>query len=173
MIFFVYRAIPWWEAIATGLGMAYLQPVFMSLGLKRRDAADSEKGSCFSWKEGLCNCIFLGLSVAGAAVSTISEWQRRAYLTEHPGSLFVGGLFSYARHINYTGEVLLFTGWAAWTRTWRAMLVPIFFAATFMLFYIPDLDSHLLRKHGHAFADYQRDTPSLIPAFADRVSESL
>ena len=176
MLFFVYRSIPWWEAVVTGLGMAYIQPTFMALGARERSSAASVRNrkSCYYFRsEFLSNCIFLGVSSFGAAISTISEWQRRSYLARHPGTLFTGGLFSHVRHINYSGEVLLFLGWAAWTRSCRALLVPSVFLPTFILFYIPNLDAHLLEKHGSSFAAYRSETPSLLPWFFGEASDIL
>ena len=59
--------------------------------------------------------VCVAIAIGGAVLSTVAEWQRSTYLAANPGKLFTGGLFVHARHINYTGEVLLFMGWAMLT----------------------------------------------------------
>lgn len=183
MLYFVYREVPWWEALATGVGMMVLQPLFTGLCaqdiLTRRsgsslrnvdrkiesdddgeDASDRRaKETAKIWVDLFC----VAIAVGGAMLSTVAEWQRSAYLAAHPGTLFTGGLFAHARHINYTGEVVLFVGWAMLTRSRFALLVPFFFYATFASLYVPDLDLHLNKKYPTDFGRYQAVTPSLIP----------
>ena len=68
------------------------------------------------------------------------------------GGCYTIGLFSVAKHVNYTGEVLCFVGWALLTRRARALLVPLLFAAALRWFYAPNLDRHLKRKYGEGSA---------------------
>ena len=190
MLLLVYRSVPWWEALMTGAGMLVIQPLFMGLCAldvvmssreknhsKRNESrsgqseivgenAETEdkndrhaRESAKVWVDLFCVVI----SLAGAALSTIAEWQRHTYLQNSQGSLYTGGLFAYARHINYTGEVLLFLGWSMITRSPLALLVPCFFYATFSSLYVPDLDLHLHKKYGVEFEHYMESTPSLLP----------
>jgi hypothetical protein len=185
MLYFVHRGVPWWEALATGVGMVVLQPLFTGLcaqdiltgrrsggssggsssaenkgGKEENDAIDRRaKETAKIWVDLVC----VAFAVGGATLSTAAEWQRSAYLTAHPGTLFTGGLFAHARHINYTGEVVLFLGWAMLTRSRFALLIPCFFYATFASLYAPDLDLHLSKKYPGDFERYQAVTPSLIP----------
>ena len=50
----------------------------------------------------------LGLFALGSALETVSELQRKAFKAKesNKGKVYTGGLFSLARHINYTGEIL-------------------------------------------------------------------
>jgi hypothetical protein len=64
--------------------------------------------------------------VLGSALNTGAErqryrWKRRP---ENAGHLYTGGLFAYARHINYFGDQVLFTGWALITGRLWLFLIP-------------------------------------------------
>ena len=184
----VTRDVPWWEALATGFGMLVLQPLFMGLcaqPILRRHARKLAKDTAgendadgvvdnkkMKNKDGpgrqraalAIDVCCVAVAAAGMVMSTWSEAQRSDHLAAHPNTLYTGGLFSVARHINYTGEVVLFLGWAMLTRSRFALLVPCFFFASFHALYVPDLDQHLRGKHPAQFAQWQQSTPaSLIP----------
>ena len=185
MLCFVYRMVPWWEALATGVGMLVLQPLFTglcaqdllvkgrtegTLKVKKTGEGEKESGGANDQKAketarvGV-DLVCVAIAIGGAVLSTVAEWQRSTYLAANPGKLFTGGLFVHARHINYTGEVLLFMGWAMLTRSRFALLVPFFFYATFASLYAPDLDLHLSQKYPSEFKRYEAVTPSLVPFF--------
>ena len=61
------------------------------------------------------------------------------------------GLFGYARHINYFGDVVLFTGWALMTGR-PALLVNV-----------PAQDRYLAERYGDEYREHARHTALLIP----------
>jgi protein-S-isoprenylcysteine O-methyltransferase Ste14 len=114
---------------------------------------------------GLVTALGVVLYVAGSYLNTGSELQRKWWKQrpENAGHLFTGGLFSYAVHINYFGDELLFTGYALVTgRAW-SMLVPLVMLAGFLFFSIPELDRHLRAHYGAEFDSYARRTGSFVP----------
>ena len=62
----------------------------------------------------LVTILGLALFVLGSYLNTASEYMRHVWKRrpENAGKLYTGGLFRYARHINYFGDDLLGTGFA-------------------------------------------------------------
>lgn len=107
----------------------------------------------------------VGLYALGSFLNTGSEWQRRRFKQrpENAGRLYTGGLFRLSMHINFFGDVVLFTGFSlvagnAWT-----LLIPALMAAGFIFFHIPRLDRHLAEKYGDQFAQWSSRTKKLVP----------
>lgn len=112
--------------------------------------------------------IGLGLFFAGAITETGSEIQRKLFRhkAENKGKLFTGGLFSLARHINYFGEALWYTGIALLT-TNNVYFTVFILAMQLNLFIstgVPEINAHMERKYPDQWALYKSKTPSrLIP----------
>lgn len=164
MISHVKRLIPWWEALVTGFGMTILQPLFMglcALPIYQRKPNAKERSTFAVFLMDICCCC---IACFGIVLSTYSEYQRSEFLKINANTLFTGGLFHYARHINYTGEVVLFAGWAMLTRSRYALIVPFFFFTTFHSFYVPDLDLHLKNKYTNEYKQWVTGTPwTMLP----------
>lgn len=114
---------------------------------------------------GLVTALGATLYLAGSFLNTASELQRKRWKerSENAGHLFTGGLFRYAMHINYFGDVVLFTGFALITgRAWT-LLVPLLMLAGFLFFNIPELDRHLRTHYGAEFETYASRTRSFAP----------
>lgn len=105
------------------------------------------------------------LYLAGSWMNTFSEWQRKAWKErpENRGYLYTGGLFRYAMHINYFGDLVLFTGYALVTGRPLALLVPLLMVGGFVFLNIPTLDSYLKRRYGAEFYAYACRTRKLVP----------
>ena len=90
-----------------------------------------------------------------------------AHLEAAPGGitdgLYTEGLFHYAVHINYFGDLLLFTGFSLITGSPYTLLVPAVMLAGFIFANIPALDAHLHAKYGATFDAYAAKTKKLIP----------
>ena len=71
------------------------------------------------------------LYTVGILTEGISEWQRKQFKKDsaNKGKVYQGGLFSLARHINYTGYTLWRAGYAlaAGGWTWGALVGSFFF----------------------------------------------
>ncbi|GAA6180936.1 DUF1295 domain-containing protein [Shimia sp. NS0008-38b] len=105
------------------------------------------------------------LLVTGSYLNSGSEFQRMVWKrrAESKGKCFTGGLFAYSVHINYFGDVLLFTGWAILTSSVFAFAVPLFMAVSFVFFHIPSLDAYLAQRYGEDFKRYAAKTAKLVP----------
>jgi protein-S-isoprenylcysteine O-methyltransferase Ste14 len=82
---------------------------------------------------------------------------------ENKGKVYTGGLFRYAVHINYTGDVLWAAGFAAIAGNPWGWIVPIALFCFFKFFNAPMLDRHLSEHYGAEFDAYKSRTASMIP----------
>lgn len=107
----------------------------------------------------------VGLYVLGSYLNTASEWSRRRWKADpgHQGHLYTGGLFAWSMHVNYFGDVLLFTGFAMVAGRWGALGVPVLMALTFVFVHVPTLDAYLAERYGAEFRAYAEHTKRLIP----------
>jgi steroid 5-alpha reductase family enzyme len=105
------------------------------------------------------------LYVFGSFLNTYSEYTRHKWKKnlENKGRLYTEGLFKYSMHINYFGDVVLFTGFAMITQTFHMLLIPFFMALNFAFFLIPTLDMYLEKKYGKEFREYAMRTKKFIP----------
>ncbi len=105
------------------------------------------------------------LFVAGSLINTLSELLRKPFKADpsNKGKLYTGGLFKYAIHINYFGDILWVAGFSLVTLNVWALFVPCFLFLMFVFSYIPNADKYLLQKYGSQFENYQKHTKKLIP----------
>lgn len=105
------------------------------------------------------------LYLFGSWANTFSELQRRAWKArpENAGHLYTRGLFRWCRHPNYLGDTLLFTGFAAATGSWVALVIPAIMVAGFVFAAIPALDRRLKEHYGEEFVAWAATTPRYIP----------
>ncbi|UIF28268.1 DUF1295 domain-containing protein [Levilactobacillus brevis] len=103
--------------------------------------------------------------IGGSVINTTAELLRKPFKADpnNAGKLYRGGLFKYAIHINYFGDVLWVLGCALLVGNPYALLIPLMLLALFVFSYIPTADKYLADKYGAAFIAYQRDTKELIP----------
>ncbi|MFC6261835.1 DUF1295 domain-containing protein [Levilactobacillus fujinensis] len=147
------RGIGWAEALGNSLafGLYYLGfPLFLIFGGGRH----------------LIAVIFgLLLFLIGSSLNTAAELLRKPFKDDpaNQGKLYRAGLFRYAIHINYFGDVLWVLGLALLTGNPYALLLPVLLLALFVFSYIPMADRYLAAKYGDDFRTYQRETKELIP----------
>ena len=105
------------------------------------------------------------LVIAGSTLNSASEYLRHAWKKkkENIGKIYTEGLFKYARHINYFGDILIFTGFAAMARQIELMIIPACMAAFFTVILIPLKENYLREKYGDAFVAYAARTKRLVP----------
>jgi protein-S-isoprenylcysteine O-methyltransferase Ste14 len=105
------------------------------------------------------------LFVVGSAITSGSEFQRHLWKKRprHQGQLYTGGLFRWARHINYFGELVSWSGYALLAHHLTAVAVPAAMLGGFVFYNIPMLDDYLARRYGPAFDAYAARTKKLIP----------
>jgi protein-S-isoprenylcysteine O-methyltransferase Ste14 len=114
---------------------------------------------------GFLDAAAIGLFIIGSYINTGSELQRKKFKDDpkNRGRLYTGGLFRFARHINYFGDILWVSGWAIATRDIRSALIPIGLTAGFIFAFIPSLTEHLRTTYGEQFDEWSKRTKALIP----------
>jgi steroid 5-alpha reductase family enzyme len=150
---FLKRGIGWAEALTIAVWISIIALAFAILGGGNRHPM------------GIAAGLGVVLYASGSFVHTYSElrrylWKQRP---ENHGRLYTGGLFHYAVHINYFGDLVLFTGFSLMTGSAYTLFVPAVMLAGFMFANIPALDAHLRAKYGAAFDAYAAKTKKLIP----------
>ena len=105
------------------------------------------------------------LFIIGSYFNTYSEIQRNRFKNDpnNKGKLYTQGLFKYAKHINYFGDVCWVTGWAIITHNLWAGIVPIMLTLGFIFFGIPELSSYLEKKYSDDYQEWSKGTKKLIP----------
>lgn len=149
----VRRAIPWAEAMSIPAAFAVYYVGFTLLG-----AGNAAPPGLLFWLGAL-------LFVAGSVINTLSEilrdrWKRHP---ENKGKLYTGGLFRYAVHINYFGDVLWVAGFAALAGSLWGWIFPVLLFCFFKFFNAPMLDRHMAEHYGEPFEAYRSSTASIIP----------
>jgi protein-S-isoprenylcysteine O-methyltransferase Ste14 len=66
-------------------------------------------------------------------------------------------------HINYFGDIVLFTGLAMTTHNLGMLVIPLIMAVNFVFNIIPSLDRYLEKKYTDEFKEYSKKTKKLIP----------
>ena len=153
LVYLLKRKIPWEESVSVPIAFALYYIGFALFGYNRALPLD--------WLDLLAVLIFL----TGSFLNTFSEIQRHLW-KQHPENkekLYTKGLFGYAMHINYFGDLLWVTAYALVTRNPWSAVIPVFLLCFFAFYNIPKLDAHLAQKYPAQFADYQKRTKRLIP----------
>lgn len=150
---FVKRKIPWWET-AWGGGLI---GIFLYLFLY--------EGLISPRPLGYVDLLGVLLYIVGSYIGTASEYTRHVWKNrpENQGHLYTEGLFRYSRHINYFGDLLLFTGIAILTTELWAGFVPLGMALNFVFIIIPAHDVYLASRYGIEFEEYAKRAKRLIP----------
>ena len=105
--------------------------------------------------------LFLG----GSWINTYSEYTRHIWKKneKNKGRPYTKGLFKYSMHINYFGDIVLFSGLALITQSFSLLVIPLIMALNFVFFLIPSLDKYLEQKYGEEFTEYAKSTKKFIP----------
>jgi steroid 5-alpha reductase family enzyme len=153
MFVFLKRRMSWFEVAMIAPWIMVIDVLFAYFG-GRNDAPF-----------GLMGVTGVVLLLAGSAINTGSELQRHLWKRQHvnAGHLYTGGLFRYARHINYFGDEVLFTGWALVTGRAGLLLVPVIMAFGFIFANIPALDRYLEERYGDEYRAYAQKVKGFIP----------
>jgi steroid 5-alpha reductase family enzyme len=106
-------------------------------------------------------------------LQSVADWQKFTFRSQNPSNSFINnGLFTYVRHPNYTGEVLIWvsifwfvssilSGWE-----WIAVISPIWIIVLLVkISGIPLIEEANQKKYkgNLAFAEYTKKTWRLIP----------
>jgi len=153
MLVLLKRHIPLEESLSVPLAFGIYYVGFPLLAANRPSPLD------------LLDVLGIALFVVGSVINSGAELQRHFWKAhpENAGKLYTGGLFRYAIHINYFGDVLWVTGYALVTHNLWSALIPAFLFVMFAAANIPKLDAYLRTKYGEAFVAYEGRTKRFIP----------
>lgn len=147
------RRFDWSELVGVALACVLYQIGFALLGA-------TEAGAL-----GIVGIVGIGLFLVGSYLNTCSEIQRKRFKDDpaNKGKLYTGGLFRFARHINYFGDTLWVTGWAMVTRNPWSVIIPVALAAGFVFFFIPSLSGYLQQRYGEQYDEWAKTTKKFVP----------
>jgi protein-S-isoprenylcysteine O-methyltransferase Ste14 len=150
---FQKRKWTWSETITITILMTVVLYAFASVGGSNNQVV------------GAVEIIGILLYLSGSYINTHSEYYKHAWKSkeENKGRLYTEGLFCLAMHINYLGDIVLFTGLAMITHSLSMLVIPLVMALNFVFFIIPPLDRYLEKKYTDEFKDYSKKTKKLIP----------
>ena len=150
---FQKRKWTWLETITITVLMSFVLYAFASGGGNNKQVV------------GAVEIIGILFYLSGSYINTHSEYYRHVWKLkeENRGRLYTEGLFSLAMHINYFGDIVLFTGLAMITHSLSMLIIPLIMAMNFVFNIIPSLDRYLEKKYKDEFEDYSKKTKKLIP----------
>ena len=150
---FQKRMWTWLETITITVLMSFVMYAFATVGGNNKQAV------------GVVETIGILIYILGSYINTHSEYHRHVWKlkAENSGRLYTEGLFSLSMHINYFGDIVLFTGFAMVTHSLSILVIPLIMAVNFVFNIIPSLDRYLEKKYKDEFRDYSRKTKKFIP----------
>ena len=150
---FQKRKWTWLETITITILMSFVLYAFANFGGNNKQVV------------GIVEIIGILLYLSGSYINTDSEYYRHIWKLEEKnrGRLYTERLFRYAMHINYFGDIVLFTGFAMITHRFSMLVIPSIMTLNFVFIIIPSLDRYLEKKYGAEFRDYAQRTKKLIP----------
>ena len=103
--------------------------------------------------------------ILGSVTNTGSELQRHLWKHDraNAGHLYTGGWFRFARHINYFGDTILFTGFALMTGRFASLVIPVIMTFGFLFEHGPKLDRYLSTRYGKEYEDWASHTARFVP----------
>ena len=103
----------------------------------------------------------------GIMTELVAEIQRKRFKADpnNKGKVYTGGLWQFARHINYGGYTLWRAGYAMAGGGWIwGVLVGAFFFADFSTRAVPILNEYCEKRYGAEWENFKNQTPyRLIP----------
>ncbi len=153
MLYLLKRKMPWEESLSVSFAFALYYIGFSLLVLPTEKHLNAVDGMGIS------------LFLIGSFINTFSELQRHFWKKqlENKGKLYTQGLFQYAMHINYFGDVCWVTAFAVFTRNLYAGIIPLVLICFFVFYNIPKLDRYLASKYEDDFEIYSHKTKKIIP----------
>jgi len=150
---FQKRKWTWLETITITALMSFVLYAFAKAGGNNKQVV------------GVVERIGILLYLTGSYINTHSEYSRHVwkFKKENRGRLYTEGLFSLSMHINYFGDIVLFTGLALVTHSFSILVIPLIMALNFVFNIIPSLDRYLEKKYKDEFRDYAMKTKKFIP----------
>ncbi|KPK24698.1 MAG: hypothetical protein AMJ70_01175 [Dehalococcoidia bacterium SG8_51_3] len=150
---FLKRRMSWQEAILISTVMSIIIIVLFNYGRRQSNSINA------------VDIIAIVLYLFGSYLNTFSEYQRYVWKRkpQNLGHLYTEGLFRFSMHMNYFGDVVLFTGFALVTHNFVLFLIPLLMMLNFAVVLIPSLDDYLEDKYCTEFQEYAKRTKKFIP----------
>ena len=150
---FQKRKWTWLETIMITVLMSFVLYAFAKVGGNNKQVV------------GVFEVVGILLYLSGSYINTHSEYSRHVWKLkeENRGRLYTQGLFSLSMHVNYFGDMVLFTGLAMVTHSLSMLVIPLIMTVNFVFNIIPSLDRYLEKKYKDEFRDYAKKTNKLIP----------
>ena len=150
---FQKRKWTWLETITITVLMSFVLYAFAKVGGNNKQVV------------GVVEVIGILLYLSGSYINTHSEYLRHVWKLKekNKGRLYTKGLFSLSMHINYFGDIVLFTGLALVTHSLSMLVIPLIMAVNFVFNIIPSLDRYLEKKYKDEFRNYSKKTKKFIP----------
>ena len=150
---FQKRKWTWLETIIITVLMSFVLYTFAKVGGSNKQTV------------GVVEVIGILLYFSGSYINTHSEYTRHFWKLkeENKGRLYTEGLFSLSMHINYFGDIVLFTGFAIVAHSFSMLIIPLIMAVNFVFNIIPNLDRYLEKKYKDEFRDYSNKTKKFVP----------
>jgi len=150
---FQKRKWTWLETVTITVLMSFVLYAFASAGGNNKQVVGSVE------------IIGILLYLAGSFINTHSEYYRHVWKLkeENKGRLYTRRFFGWAMHINYFGDIVLFSGLALVTHRLSMLVIPLIMAVNFVFNIIPSLDRYLEKKYKAEFRAYSKTTKKLIP----------
>ncbi len=150
---FVKRKVSWFEGISVGILYGLLVFAFMFWGSKP------------TYHSGFILTAGMVLFLGGSFINSLSDYQRFAWKKQpgNQGKIYTLGLFHYAMHINFFGDMVMFLGFAMVTQNYMSFIPVMGILLNFIFVQIPALDQYLKEKYGKDFMEYAGRTKKFIP----------
>ena len=150
---FLRRKVNWSETLAIIFALAFYNIGFAITGASQAAPLD------------YIDILPIGLFILGSYLNSYSEYQRKKFKDNpiNKGKIFTKGLFRFARHINYFGDIVWISGFALMTRNLWSSLMPLLCVISFVFFNIPSLDKYLKNKYGEDYIEWAKNTKKLFP----------
>ena len=150
---FIKRKVGWSEVATIAVWVGFIDILIAHFG-----AMSDVKVGVWTLVGGL-------MVLTGSAVNTGSEWQRMVWKRrpENKGHLYTGGMWGLSRHVNYFGDIVLFTGWVLMSGQPALLIIPVVMFGGFAFGNIPAQDRYLLERYGEEYKLYEKSTARLIP----------
>ena len=150
---FQKRKLAWTETVTVVISMSIVLFIFGWVGGNNNQEV------------GIIEIIGILLFLFGSFINTKAEYSRYIWKqkSENKGQLYAKGLFKWSMHINYFGDVVLFTGVSLVTNRFGTLIIPLLMALNFIFFIIPSLDRYLAMKYKDEFNEYSKTTKKFIP----------
>ena len=145
--------------------MVWVETIIVSILMSLALFAFVKVGGSNHLPVGIIEIAGIILFLVGSYLNTSSEYKRYAWKKkiENKGRLYAEGLFKYSMHINYFGDIVLFSGLSMIAHSMSLLIIPLIMVLNFIFNIIPSLDKYLEKKYGEEFKEYAGKTKKFIP----------